>query len=748
MVLSVRFSALALVTFNLAIAGCARSGSGALDEETQGQLTKASDDAANALAGVQTNAGAIDELGTRVDAVEDLGDRVTAVEGAVADVAQDVADLDSRVDAITWPPRDNDVVVDDAEAAGFPAGVVANAEQGFSYVNTRLGLQSGRIDDVESDIANVSSQVSMIGDSFLTNIETTVTNVVQEQVNSGAITVDADLSFDPGAGVDPRADAADTYPEYGAATTLEDAIRSLRWANQVKFTPPDANTRLGALARNYVQEAIVALDRDVYDVIGGNVAIDLNAGATVDGSPIDGYIQDAVIGDATYLAQLFNTTEFATAVANIVSTGGIGTVAAGAVTVDPANLAATGYDNAQAALESLYTRSGVNATDIASLTTTVNNLLTGVATLAAAGITFDNTNHGALVLGNTNANVQTAVEDLYEYAQQLQAQIAAIGAGGVSTDAANVTYGQNNQATVRGALDELYTVVTTTQAIIGNGNYVTDGQLVNDAVLDLDTALFAVETLADDLDTRVTVLEAQVQTNTTNIATNTASIATNAADIATNEAGIATNAAAIAALRAGDDTTFNAFLDTQIQAAVNALVQNRIQPLEDAVAQLQNARNAYILGVSAQASTGAFNFGGKQGVAAATEMCRASFADETNAHLCSLSEINNALATSSYDDTNLAAWDNVATWTITGVHALYSGGAYNTTGDYNPAADSLSTSCNNFLYNSADVAKGTTVRVDIDFNSFGVGGAGRVGDAFRVQPGVACSTSLPVLCCR
>lgn len=55
-----RFATISLFGFILAVGGCARSGAGNLDEETQKKLTQASDDAASALAGVKENSTRID----------------------------------------------------------------------------------------------------------------------------------------------------------------------------------------------------------------------------------------------------------------------------------------------------------------------------------------------------------------------------------------------------------------------------------------------------------------------------------------------------------------------------------------------------------------------------------------------------------------------------------------------------------------------------------------------------------------
>jgi hypothetical protein len=156
-------------------------------------------------------------------------------------------------------------------------------------------------------------------------------------------------------------------------------------------------------------------------------------------------------------------------------------------------------------------------------------------------------------------------------------------------------------------------------------------------------------------------------------------------------------------------------------------LQNQVNNLETQVTNVQNnaAGAVEILGLSAQSSSGKFAFGGKQGVQAATEMCKATFANVTTAHLCSSNEVSMALMTGNYD----ASIDNTTTWA-------------------SPShLDNHREACQNFLYNSGDVASGTTITVEVNYTSDG-GAGGGVGPVVTYNRNLGCNTARQVLCCR
>jgi hypothetical protein len=255
----------------VALVGCARSSTGGESREALARAEAASSTAA-------ANRGSIEALGGRVDDAEGslaaTGSRIDAVEGDVDTVEQGVSDLGGRVDALESGAAgsgglDEGVRIDDPAAAGFPAGTTpANVEEGLAALNGRVDAQDARATQLETQ--------------FNTNLGTAVTQSVQTELANVQIAVDApDVDFDPDANTtDPRADPGDAAVEYAAAQTVDDAVRALRWAHQVVFNPPVANTNLGNLPRDYVQEAIAALDAVVYDVAQGPYILGFSAAST------------------------------------------------------------------------------------------------------------------------------------------------------------------------------------------------------------------------------------------------------------------------------------------------------------------------------------------------------------------------------------------------------------------------------------------------------------------------------------
>lgn len=141
----------------------------------------------------------------------------------------------------------------------------------------------------------------------------------------------------------------------------------------------------------------------------------------------------------------------------------------------------------------------------------------------------------------------------------------------------------------------------------------------------------------------------------------------------------------------------------------------------------------FLLGASSTTTSGRVSFNGKKGYAGATEMCVADYG--AGAHLCTVDEVNLAIATGRWDTNNQAAM-SVATWTP----GLTQQG--NTFGN-----SYAGNTCQNFNYNSADVARGQTLT--LSFNVGPIGGGGQTGsNIVEVQRDQACSTARKVLCCR
>ena len=188
-----------------------------------------------------------------------------------------------------------------------------------------------------------------------------------------------------------------------------------------------------------------------------------------------------------------------------------------------------------------------------------------------------------------------------------------------------------------------------------------------------------------------------------------------------------------------------AAIQDEIDFAVNAARDASAADLAAAVAALEaqiaavaggvQAQGAFLLGRSQQTSNGKFAFNGQNGMQAANAMCQATFAAEATAHFCSPDEVVRAIAASGFDANNAAAFNNVTTWTV----------AQATNGDRGNA--SLHSTCQNLLYDSGDVANGTTMEVKINYTSNG-GGGNATGNVVQIAQEVGCGQNLPVLCCR
>jgi hypothetical protein len=188
-------------------------------------------------------------------------------------------------------------------------------------------------------------------------------------------------------------------------------------------------------------------------------------------------------------------------------------------------------------------------------------------------------------------------------------------------------------------------------------------------------------------------------------------------------------------------------INTAVTNAANAAnaqitnLSNQLNTLNAQVTNLQNQVNNLnvgaavepeVLGLSNTASTGRFSFNGQQGIRAANEMCKASFANVATAHFCSVDEVTRALALGNVD----ASVNNQETWTV----------ATSVVEGFN-ATDSLFNTCQNLLYSSGDVANGTYLTVSLGYTSAG-GGGGGTGDVVKVTRNRGCGNSRKVMCCR
>ncbi len=172
---------------------------------------------------------------------------------------------------------------------------------------------------------------------------------------------------------------------------------------------------------------------------------------------------------------------------------------------------------------------------------------------------------------------------------------------------------------------------------------------------------------------------------------------------------------------------------TEFETEVNNL-QTQIDELRNIIDNLGNLNAPYILGVSEQSSSGRFEFGGKFGMAAASEMCRVTFANEPTAHLCSPEEVKSAISRESWSSANQAAIDQTPTWTVTD---MVRGDSFGNSSQAN--------SCHNFNYPTGHIARGTALTVFFGTN-IDLGNAN--ANTVNITRETPCADSMPVLCCR
>lgn len=287
--------------------GCGRSAGGSGGGEKAAEALSAAQEARGKATAASE---AVDTLDGRVttleDRVSDHSTRLGAAEASLTALDSAQAALAGRVTTLEQGGGAgvaSAIAVDNPAAAGFlPGEGVTTVEQGFAALNGRVNTQTGRIDALETELS--------------TNLPATVVQLVNDGIANGGINAEVDVTFTPpDVDIDPRADEDDDVPEYSASETLAEAVMALRFANQIKYTPVEDETRLGDLydgtVRSYVQEAIRILDKDLYALVVGDLSVGLDTtNLPQDGSydTVQGAVEDlyarvnSVGSDPTLLA--------------------------------------------------------------------------------------------------------------------------------------------------------------------------------------------------------------------------------------------------------------------------------------------------------------------------------------------------------------------------------------------------------------------------------------------------------------
>jgi hypothetical protein len=169
----------------------------------------------------------------------------------------------------------------------------------------------------------------------------------------------------------------------------------------------------------------------------------------------------------------------------------------------------------------------------------------------------------------------------------------------------------------------------------------------------------------------------------------------------------------------GDITTLQTDVTT-LQAQVTTLLTT-VQGLQN-----QGSSAPFILGLSANASSGHFQNGNHQGIRGAGALCQASYPNDATAHYCSMGEVQGALSLGNHD----ATIDGVETWMFS--KWFKDNGADNGF-------------CHSFLYGSAHIGvTGSTMTIDLAV----AGGANGTGTRMTFNDSRNCGTAFKILCCR
>ena len=170
-----------------------------------------------------------------------------------------------------------------------------------------------------------------------------------------------------------------------------------------------------------------------------------------------------------------------------------------------------------------------------------------------------------------------------------------------------------------------------------------------------------------------------------------------------------------------------------LETAVDTL-QVTVNQLQTLIQNVQNqAGLPFILGVSNTSDDGWFQFTDAngtnyQGVRAAGESCKASYPNDTNAHYCSMAEVQAALSIGNYN----ANINGQETWMFPSW--VKDNGGFTGDNDF----------CQTLLYNSGHAATGTSLTI-LENTASTSGGS---GSRISFNDTRACNQSLPVLCCR
>lgn len=176
---------------------------------------------------------------------------------------------------------------------------------------------------------------------------------------------------------------------------------------------------------------------------------------------------------------------------------------------------------------------------------------------------------------------------------------------------------------------------------------------------------------------------------------------------------------------------------TGVPVDLNAL-EAQVAAIDAEVNALNDTTAPFLLGITPAASNGQFSFNGFTGTRAATEICRNTFPSEPNAHLCTLSELEQAISMDRWDFDNQSQIDEVWTWSASTI-------------DRNTfaltAGESLGATCQRLLEYTGDQSFGTRVQIDFDYSVVG-NSAGLNGNVVKAETEISCQNSYPVLCCR
>jgi hypothetical protein len=146
----------------------------------------------------------------------------------------------------------------------------------------------------------------------------------------------------------------------------------------------------------------------------------------------------------------------------------------------------------------------------------------------------------------------------------------------------------------------------------------------------------------------------------------------------------------------------------------------------------------FILGTSNTFTTGRLQYTANDGqvyygMKGANMMCRDSYPDHINAHLCSTHEVMRAVSGKAWNPNDLANIDDIHTWTIGEATRGFNG---------DQIYDTLGNTCQNLLSSDGYVTDGTRLTIDLDYT-------GQVtGAVYRIVQDIGCRNSYQVMCCR